>query len=594
MKNPHRGRNVFLLLSSAFLIAAVMTLTYFSDAAPEAAETAETQTSEAAVSDAIDDSLVQVIYLTARRGNEKERTNHTWAELNARGAEYAEGAGVEAIVQIGDEYGPLPGATGYGLNIPNAIVSATGSNSAAALQKSYKLKFKKASDNTRGESTIVLKKYESDGLRFRNKLCHDIGASMGLYASKTSFVHLYVNDETEAGSSTESDAVFLDYGLFTRIEPQDKQFLLRHGLDFYGQLYEAADFDFKRNESVLMRETDPFFDPAAFDALLNRKNGGDHSKLLAMLDELNDENIPITRVFEIYFDANNYFKWLAFQIICGNGKAAREGYGLYTPRGDAPFYFMLWNQSGAFMRYEKELTDWKYELRGETVLEQYGVTPFLKITLHRRVLSEAKYREALHAEVQEVLRQFEVGMYDDQIVDYKRVAEPFVFDMPDVMHAPLNRERYDLVSKNITAEARVMYDYYTDSLKRPAPFSPGAPIREGGVIVFSWEESFMLDGGGVTYMAELAPDYMFERMLVKLDNLQAPVFTVAELTQGQYFLRVTALSEAGDSRRMDCHYKSLYNTMHAGVQCFYVLADGSVAAAGNKTEAAVSDEIGWE
>jgi len=586
MKNPHRARNIFLILSSIILIAAVMTATLFSEAAPDSGDIPDQPIQETAAAYFNDDAPLTVIYLTVRRGNEKEHTDHAWKELNARGAEYAEGAGAEAIVQIGDEFGPLPGAAGYGLNIPNATVAVTGAKGADALQKSYKIKFKNASDNPSSQSAILLKKYENDGLRFRNKLCHDIGAALGLYASETSFAHLYVNDETEQ----ETGGTFYDYGLFTKIEQQDKQFLLRRELDYYGQLYEAVNFDFKRNEYALMPENDPLFDPMAFDALLNRKNGNDHSKLLAMLDELNDENIPVTQVFERYFDAGNYFKWLAFQIISGNGKAAHGGYSLYAPRGDYPFYFILWNQNGAFMRYEKELTDRRYDLRGETLSYQYGVTPFLNVTLHRRVLSEAKYREALHVEMSEFLRQFEVGMFDNYIAECKRIAKPFVFNLPDVAFAPLNIKRYDSVCGSFAAEARVMYEYYMDSLRRPAPFSPKTPVRENDDIVFSWDKSFMLDGSGVTYTIELASDYTFERTLTVRENIQATSFNFNAPPPGQYFIRVTAMSDAGDIRRMNVYYKTLYNSLHAGVQCFYIFTDGSVAAAGNNTETGASDE----
>ena len=57
---------------------------------------------------------VVTMYLTVRRGNEAEGTNHSWEEINTYSVyDYTEWGvdryQVEAILQVGDETGPLPG-----------------------------------------------------------------------------------------------------------------------------------------------------------------------------------------------------------------------------------------------------------------------------------------------------------------------------------------------------------------------------------------------------------------------------------------------------------------------------------------------------
>lgn len=61
-----------------------------------------------------DDSGVVTMYLTVSRGNDSENTNHSWAEVNRYSVYDYEYMGVaryqvNALLQVGDETGPLPG-----------------------------------------------------------------------------------------------------------------------------------------------------------------------------------------------------------------------------------------------------------------------------------------------------------------------------------------------------------------------------------------------------------------------------------------------------------------------------------------------------
>lgn len=60
-----------------------------------------------------DDSGVVTMYLTVSRGNDSENTNHSWAEINHYSVYDYETMGVpryqvNALLQVGDENGPLP------------------------------------------------------------------------------------------------------------------------------------------------------------------------------------------------------------------------------------------------------------------------------------------------------------------------------------------------------------------------------------------------------------------------------------------------------------------------------------------------------
>ena len=81
-----------------------------------------------------DDSGVVTMYLTVTRGNEAENTDHTWAEINSYSVydyEYMQVPRYQtaALLQVGDENGPLLSEVGYGETVPNATVQIRGQTS---------------------------------------------------------------------------------------------------------------------------------------------------------------------------------------------------------------------------------------------------------------------------------------------------------------------------------------------------------------------------------------------------------------------------------------------------------------------------------
>ena len=126
-----------------------------------------------------DDSGVVTMYLTVSRGNDSENTNHSWAQINHYSAYDYAAMGVPryqvaALLQVGDENGPLPGELGYGVEAPNATVQIRGQTSSRNAQKNYKIELKKNKGSWRGQRTIALNKHMGEGLRFRNKMAYDL------------------------------------------------------------------------------------------------------------------------------------------------------------------------------------------------------------------------------------------------------------------------------------------------------------------------------------------------------------------------------------------------------------------------------------
>ena len=110
-----------------------------------------------------DETNVTTMYLTVSRGNDAENTNHSWEEINSYSVFDYEEMGVPryqvaALLQVGDENGPVAGEVGYGETVPNATVQIRGQSSSKNPQKNYKIKLKENKGSWEGQQTIALNK----------------------------------------------------------------------------------------------------------------------------------------------------------------------------------------------------------------------------------------------------------------------------------------------------------------------------------------------------------------------------------------------------------------------------------------------------
>ena len=143
---------------------------------------------------------------------------------------------------------------------------------------------------------------------------------------RTQFVHLYVKDMTDGGSGE-----FEDYGLYTQVEQLNKRALKSHGLDNNGQLYKVNYFEFYRYPDVIRLKSDADYDVEAFEEMLEIKGNDDHSKLIEMLDDVNDYSVSIDDIMDKWFCEDNLFSWLAFHILMGNIDTQSRNVFLYSP-----------------------------------------------------------------------------------------------------------------------------------------------------------------------------------------------------------------------------------------------------------------------
>lgn len=514
---------------------------------------------------------VTTMYLTVSMGNAGDGTNHTWEEINTYSAyDYDEmnvdRYMVEGLLQIGDENGPAPGEYGYGEVIPNATVSIRGQTSTKYPQKNYKIKIKENKERYQEQRIINLNKHMMDGLRFRNKLCYDLMNEIPeMMGARTEFVHLYVRDLT-AGSE-----VFQDYGLYTKVEQINKTYLKTHGLDKEGQLYKINFFEFFRYEDVIKLRSESDYDEKLFEKYVEIKGNNDHSKLIALLEELNDYSVPIETVFSKWFDEENFFSWMAFQILVGNKDTQSRNTFLYSPLNIDKWYLISWDNDTAFERTENELKN-----RSEGLEWENGVSNYWGNVLFSRVLKSAYYRELLDQKIDEYRGFLTTERIQNLCNEYEQCIRPYVLDLPDIAGLPVTVDQREYIIKTLPLEIEKNYQAYRESLRKPQPFFIGTPTVIDGGITVTWDPSFTFDNQDVTYFVELSRSSDFSDVIFKADDLYTLQINIpVYLETGAYFIRVKCKNESGYEQ---CAFDTYVNDDEKiyGTLCFYVLDDGSI------------------
>ena len=521
-----------------------------------------------------DETSVVSMYLTVMRGNKADNTDHSWSDVNANPIFYYEDIGVdpyavEGLLQVGDENGPTEGLLGYGKTTPNAVVTLRGRTSSRGRQKSYKINIKKDMGKWREQSVISLNKHIYDPSRFRNKLSYDLLKTIpDTFSARTQFVRLYVKDLSESGSAS---AGFVDYGLYTQVEQINTTYLRTHALDENGYLYKANMFEFLRYTDDIKLTADPGYDELKFAYRMESKGNPDHSRLIEMLDELNNYSVPIEETFEKYFDRDNYFTWLAFQMLTGNVDTTSQNFFLYCPGNSNKWHFISWDNDGGwggrFVVSRNRASEYNFTL---------GVGNYWNSVLHQRVLRSSEYRNILSEKVEELKAKLSPEFITEYTTKYSEVVRPFVYSAPDLANAQVSAGDYNRILGLMNTEIDYNYEMYKQSLKKPMPFFIDQPIMVGEQIAFNWETAYDFDGSRIHYTFELSRDYRFQSVISKQDGLVIPQATVNKLPSGEYFCRVTATNAAGEIQTAMEIYTNAASEDFYGVRAFYVNGEGGI------------------
>ena len=520
-----------------------------------------------------DETSVVTMYLTVSSGNESDNTNHTWTEVNSYSAYDYDEMGVEryavnGLLQVGDENGPVEGELGYGQSIPNATVTIRGQTSSRYSQNNYRISIKDGKGTWNDQKVINLNKHEQDMTRFSNKMCYDLMKNLeDMISLRTQFVHLYVKDTTEGGNND-----FTDYGLYTQVEQLNRRALQSHGLDKNGQLYKINFFEFYRYEDVIMLKNDADYDEKAFEKLLEIKGDDDHSKLIAMLDDVNNYSVPIEEIIDKWFEEDNLLSWLAFQILVGNIDTQSRNSFLYSPLNVDTFYFIPWDCDGAFVDTKRQ-----YRVTDEVYGWEKGISNYWGNALFQRIFKSDTLRSDLNEKIEEYRGILTEELLSEKANQYAEVVKQYAYSYPDLQYMPITQAQYADMLNYLPSEVERNYQLYLESLVSPMPFFIGLPQKQETGLKFNWNSSYDFGEETITYTIEIDDDYSFSNPIIREEGLFVPEYDYSEtLPAGQYFVRVKATNESGYEQYAFDYYVTSESIKKYGVLCFYVLEDGTI------------------
>jgi spore coat protein H len=504
------------------------------------------------------------LYITVTEDNLTAERPMTWAELNriANEADSTAERKLNVIVQEGTDQGPQKGMFGYGTQEPNASITLRGKSSIRAPQKSYKIKLFDNAGYWRDQRTINLNKHASDFTRLRNKLSFDYFKQLpDITSLRTQFVHLHVRDLT----SGRAQAPFEDYGLYTQIEQPNKSFLRTHGLDPYGHLYKASNFEFFRYPDKLKTADDPAYDKQAFESVLEINGSNDHAKLLRMLDDVNDMSQDFDDVFDRHFDRDNFLTWMAANILMDNVDTSTQNFFLYSPLNAEKWYFLPWDYDGAFGYYGGPGGDPR-----ERSLWQRGIQNYWGSVVANRFFKNPQNVEQLVAKVRELRAIINPENTRRMIETYKPVVSAYVRREPDIRYLPGRVDLYEQELERISHLPVENEQAFIASLQAPMPYFLGDVEQANGALTFRWGMSYDLQGDELTYRFQLAKEPSFARPLVDRDGLKGTSLVLNGIGKGHYFWRVTVKDAKGHIMTAFDNFFDENGSVYHGVRDFYV------------------------
>lgn len=523
-----------------------------------------------------EDVEVVTMYLTVGMGNEEDGTNHTWKEINSASLDEYEEKGIEpykceAVLQVGDEIGPVKGEFGYGERAANATVQLRGQGASAQQQKSYRIRIKDGCGNWEDQKTISLNKHVADPVRFKNKLAYSLMQEIPqMLSCRTTFVHLYVKDKTEG-----EDGLFQDYGLYTQVEQVNKTYLKNRGFDNDGQLYQpGAGFDWERHEDSIMLATNAKYDQEKFEEYLEIGGSDEHDKITELLEAVNNPDYKISEIVEKYFARDNLYYWMAFHILTGNKDVMNGNYYIYSSRGSDKWYFISWDNDSILKEGYEAMNDIAYERSWNK-----GIFTFVDSVLFRRILQDNICRQELDAAIDDLYKNYLTEQAIQEKIDlYKEITEQYMFSLPDQTHVPVSYENFNILTGNMAEEIEDNYNLYKESMESAWPFHILNPEVVNDTTIITWDESYVFEGGPIVYTVEVATDYTFEECI---DSIQTEdtSYEIENLEMGQYFVRIHASGDNGIKQDAYEYYHTEKGTDVYSTLCFYILEDGTAVAA---------------
>lgn len=425
------------------------------------------------------------------------------------------------------------------LDSKNATIRVRGNSSRGDIYKSYKIKLTEEAAPFYGQTTLNLNKHSEDITKIATKLETDLLIGVDNIASyRTYFMRVWIRDTSDPGDENE----FKYYGLYTQMEQPNKAYLEIRGLSSSASLYKARDFNFNSN-SFLKDINDPEYDEEEFESILSIREANDHSKLLEMLDALNDGTSNFDTVFHQYFNEDNYLTWLSFNLLMGNNDIINHNFILYNPDNSMTWYFIPWDFDGTlrFGDHESTLMKLPISLKGIQKLNQS--------VLHRRYLRLDGSLLKIQTKMEELLQETVTRENIDELITlYRPMLAETIPLYPDIeLLDAMTPVEHELYLDHLYDGILTNYDNFIESSKYPSPMYVATPVKNAdGTMHFAWEVSYSYQGLPVTYSVRVYSDYYMENLLLEQTNIVDTEYdSEAHLGPGVYYVQVTATDREG-------------------------------------------------
>lgn len=423
-----------------------------------------------------------------------------------------------------------------GETVPNATIEQRGYSARIADQKSYKIRLQPGT-LWHNQEVLNLNKHAFDYTRVRNKLSYDLLRLIpDLVSMDTRFVQLFVKDTTNPPQPGQ----FVDYGLFTHVEQPNRDFLKRVGLDPDGYLYKAVQFEFYRYPELLRNRSDPLYDKAAFETVLGISGREYHEKLIAMLEEVNDESKDFDEVFHKHFDQDNFLTWIAVNLIMGNLDTTGNNFYLYSSRFTDKWYFLPWDYDKAW-NFDWQ---WGYDAAGIHPARE-GLSLYWGWPLARRFFENPDHVEALNEKMAELSQIITEKRTRALLEEYYPVVKPMATRLPDVQLLPEDIERFDEEYYALAKFPAQSLEKYYANLEKPMPVFMGGPWFEADRMTFTWGQSFDLQGDELFYDLQISTAPDFSNVVREYGGLQVYEMTMEPLDPGVYYWRIIVRDSKG-------------------------------------------------
>lgn len=463
---------------------------------------------------------------------------------------------LDANITFGDKAGLLPAQANA--DVTNATIRVRGNSSRGAKYKSYKVKMKEDTQEFQNQTTLNLNKHVYDISKITNKFCMDIMAPIPDIASfRTNFMIVYIRD----ASLPKEEQEFKYYGQYTHVEQPNKTYLRSRGLDVNGNLYKANNFEFRMTEE-LKNVDDPLYSEEAFETVLNIREGKDHTKVLKMIEDVNDVNKDFEETFSTYFNEENYLTWMACNVLLGNEDTIAHNFIIYSPQDSTTWYLLPWDYDGTFKFGG-------YESSFLVPAEMRGVQRMTGVSLHRRYFRQPGSIDKLTQKMNELMNNyFTKEKVNSLLQSYLPVLEQTLVKEPDLSLGEIPPNEYKNYLNGFYDQIRANYDGYMKSLDYPMPVFTNEPVKKSdGSLLFAWEPSYDFGNDLLKYNIKVASDVDIRHVIFEQNGLTENSYVYKQgLSAGTYYMKVTISDTEGHTQYSLDYYEDPIKGMQFGIR----------------------------